>query len=428
MTTVVKAGDERNRVAVGRLQDTVRSAAIVLSDASTAAAPVDNSDDLDDGIPILSRGNTWTPDDHFDNWMATVVDTTFPAQNGTNATPPATDSLDGSLNPSVGAPTFTGASPPSNSGDATFESSRSLSQSASNTTPQVVPSPLPGVRSGGNVPSPSRSSFWSRHLSRHKASSSTTGIKVADPKPSHTSGDYASGGIAPADQQHLLARAKKSLNPRKLPTPVLAGKGGKTFTKAVCVGDGATGKTCFLVTFTNKLFPEVYIPTVFENYVAEATVDGMRFDLALWDTAGQEDYDKLRPLSYPDAHVIIICYQVAWPASFQSVTKKWIAEVAHFAPDVPRMLVGLQSDQRHDARTLGQLLKGGSRPITTQEGVDLAEELGCFAYAECSALTGEGVDQTFEVGLRGLMELWQEKGVLPQAAKKPRRSWLFGKR
>uniref|UniRef100_A0A8P4FX20 Ras homolog family, member Ab n=1 Tax=Dicentrarchus labrax TaxID=13489 RepID=A0A8P4FX20_DICLA len=83
--------------------------------------------------------------------------------------------------------------------------------------------------------------------------------------------------------------------------------------KLVIVGDGACGKTCLLIVFSKDQFPEVYVPTVFENYVADIEVDGKQVELALWDTAGQEDYDRLRPLSYPDTDVILMCFSIDSP-------------------------------------------------------------------------------------------------------------------
>jgi hypothetical protein len=73
---------------------------------------------------------------------------------------------------------------------------------------------------------------------------------------------------------------------------------------------------------TDTARTQVYVPTVFENYVADVEVDGKHVELALWDTAGQEDYDRLRPLSYPDSHVILICFAVDSPDSLDNVTEK----------------------------------------------------------------------------------------------------------
>ena len=64
--------------------------------------------------------------------------------------------------------------------------------------------------------------------------------------------------------------------------------------KLVIVGDGECGKTCLLIVFSQDEFPDVYVPTVFETYVADIEVGGVQVELALWDTAGQEDYDRLR--------------------------------------------------------------------------------------------------------------------------------------
>uniref|UniRef100_A0AAY5L2S8 Ras homolog family member A n=2 Tax=Esox lucius TaxID=8010 RepID=A0AAY5L2S8_ESOLU len=127
--------------------------------------------------------------------------------------------------------------------------------------------------------------------------------------------------------------------------------------KLVIVGDGACGKTCLLIVFSKDQFPEVYVPTVFENYVADIEVDSRQVELALWDTAGQEDYDRLRPLSYPDTDVILMCFSVDSPDSLENIPEKWTPEVKHFCPNVPIILVGNKKDLRNDEHTRRELAK-----------------------------------------------------------------------
>jgi Ras family protein A len=90
-------------------------------------------------------------------------------------------------------------------------------------------------------------------------------------------------------------------------------------------GDGGSGKTCLLVVFSQGHFPERYVPTVFENYIAKVPhplYKSREMELALWDTAGQEEYDRLRPLSYPESHVILLCFAIDSRTSLQNIVEK----------------------------------------------------------------------------------------------------------
>ncbi|BFZ54370.1 GTP-binding protein Rho1 [Savitreella phatthalungensis] len=173
--------------------------------------------------------------------------------------------------------------------------------------------------------------------------------------------------------------------------------------KLVIVGDGACGKTCLLIVFSKGTFPEVYVPTVFENYVADVEVDGKHVELALWDTAGQEDYDRLRPLSYPDSHVILICFSIDSPDSLDNVQEKWISEVMHFCSALPIILVGTKRDLRYDHKVIEELRKTNQAPVTTEEAEAVAKKIGAVRYLECSAKTNEGVREVFEHATRSAM-------------------------
>lgn len=156
--------------------------------------------------------------------------------------------------------------------------------------------------------------------------------------------------------------------------------------KIVVVGDGGCGKTCMLVSYAQQKFPEIYVPTIFENYVTTVrSPGGKHIDLALWDTAGQEEYDRLRPLSYPDTDIILICFAVNSLVSLQNVKDTWYPEVNHFCPGIPVILVGTKSDLK--------LTIDESMPI------QVAKEINAVAYIQCSAKTMTNVKSVFDFAL-----------------------------
>ncbi|XP_012869435.1 PREDICTED: rho-related GTP-binding protein RhoJ isoform X3 [Dipodomys ordii] len=146
-----------------------------------------------------------------------------------------------------------------------------------------------------------------------------------------------------------------------------AGGAEKKMLKCVVVGDGAVGKTCLLMSYANDAFPEEYVPTVFDHYAVTVTVGGKQHLLGLYDTAGQEDYNQLRPLSYPNTDVFLICFSVVNPASYHNVQEEWVPELKDCMPHVPYILIGTQ--------------------------------IGAQCYLECSALTQKGLKAVFDEAL-----------------------------
>ncbi|KAL8180728.1 UNVERIFIED_CONTAM: hypothetical protein K2H54_032105 [Gekko kuhli] len=182
----------------------------------------------------------------------------------------------------------------------------------------------------------------------------------------------------------------------------LQGKRMQTI-KCVVVGDGAVGKTCLLISYTTNAFPEEYIPTVFDNYSAQMTMDGRMVSLNLWDTAGQEEYDRLRTLSYPQTNVFVICFSIGSPSSFANVRHKWHPEVSHHCPNVPILLVGTKRDLRSNVEMVKKLKEQSLAPTTPQQGVSLAKQIGAVKYLECSALNQEGVREVFAEAVRAVL-------------------------
>mmetsp|Transcript_29650 Transcript_29650/g.41729 ORF Transcript_29650/g.41729 Transcript_29650/m.41729 type:complete len:194 (+) Transcript_29650:52-633(+) len=179
--------------------------------------------------------------------------------------------------------------------------------------------------------------------------------------------------------------------------------------KLVVIGDGAVGKTCLLISYAKKEFPKDYIPTVFDNYVVNLTAGEQNIELGLWDTAGQEEYDRLRPLSYANANVFLLCFSVVSPVSFENVTAKWYPELIHFCPDVPFILVGTKADVRSDPNEVEKLKAQGQSPISTEQGNELAKKLKAIKYMECSAKTQEGLKDVFDEAVRAVLRPAKKK-------------------
>ncbi|XP_040579917.1 cdc42 homolog [Lepeophtheirus salmonis] len=173
--------------------------------------------------------------------------------------------------------------------------------------------------------------------------------------------------------------------------------------KCVVVGDGAVGKTCMLISYATDKFPQEYVPTVFDNYMVNVMIGDDPYTLGLFDTAGQEDYDNLRHLCYPNTDIFLVCFSVIRPNSFANVRQKWSSEVKKYYK-APILLVGTQVDLRNDEKTKEALSKCKQKPITEEQGRSLAKEIGAVRYSECSAITQNGLKDVFDEAIIAVLE------------------------
>lgn len=176
--------------------------------------------------------------------------------------------------------------------------------------------------------------------------------------------------------------------------------------KLVLLGDGACGKTSLLNVFTRGFFPTVYEPTVFENYVHDIFVDGIHMELSLWDTAGQEEFDRLRSLSYDDTQAIMLCFSVDNRGSLENVGTKWIAEINEHCPGVKIVLCALKCDLREEHEKEEDESHAPPRPmIQYNEGLEVARQIGALRYLECSAMRNRGVNEAFTEAARVALQV-----------------------
>jgi len=163
--------------------------------------------------------------------------------------------------------------------------------------------------------------------------------------------------------------------------------------KCVIVGDGATGKSCLLIAHTTGSFPGDYVPTVFDNYSSNIMHNGKPTTVAFWDTAGQEDYDRLRPLCYPQTDVFLCCFASNHPGSFRNVTTKWLPELRHHCPDTPILLVANKVDLTNDDNDKSY----------RERAQDVVLQHNLYGYYETSALTRKGVSECVEAAVNAAL-------------------------
>lgn len=161
----------------------------------------------------------------------------------------------------------------------------------------------------------------------------------------------------------------------------------------VVVGDGAVGKTCLLHAYTDESFKNFYQPTIYDKESIEMILDGQRHTIQLHDTAGQEDYDRIRKQFYKRAHCFLLCYSIDNRISYENITAKWVPEITA-EQRVPIVLIATKLDLRKDIST----------EVTTAEGEKLSRKINANSFVECSAKHDINVKLAVEEAVRACFQ------------------------
>ncbi|KAH7379503.1 P-loop containing nucleoside triphosphate hydrolase protein [Pyrenochaeta sp. MPI-SDFR-AT-0127] len=184
-----------------------------------------------------------------------------------------------------------------------------------------------------------------------------------------------------------------SLNLNALVTP----DGSVLRRKILLLGDPLCGKTYLASTWSEDKTPEPDA-SILNNFIKKTVIEGHQMELVIWDTTGSDTsgHERMRRLSYDDVHVVLICFDIAYPDSFENIEHLWNIEADNFLHDVPKILVGCKKDLRNDKATLNGMRQQQIMPVSPYAADKLAVKIQALAYFETSAVDRSGLNELFD--------------------------------
>ncbi|GAA5879282.1 hypothetical protein JCM16303_003148 [Sporobolomyces ruberrimus] len=188
--------------------------------------------------------------------------------------------------------------------------------------------------------------------------------------------------------------------------------------KQILLGDAATGKSSLLVRLTDQRFLEHSEPTIGVEFGSRLiTLEppspdaGKTIKLQIWDTAGQESFRAITRSYYRGAGGALLCFSLTSHQSFHNL-KSWLNDLKSWGEeDLMILVVGNKGDVVSTDEGPGE-----KREVTREEAEEWVRQEGLAGYVECSAKSGEGVEEAFNTITR-LVHETQRKNLNAKAAK-----------
>ena len=155
---------------------------------------------------------------------------------------------------------------------------------------------------------------------------------------------------------------------------------------------------------------DIKLLLIAEVWQPKSIASAFSFSINIWDTAGGEDYARLRPLSYPETDVCLICMNIydnriysmdknKYYTNRQVNTMALCQEIKAFNKDIPRILVGMKTDLRNDKD-----INIRNKCWSTEEMQNFSLLFECNHYIECSSLKYDNLDNVFDLAIKCAMK------------------------
>ncbi|XP_046571844.1 cell division control protein 42 homolog [Haliotis rubra] len=157
------------------------------------------------------------------------------------------------------------------------------------------------------------------------------------------------------------------------------------------MGDSRIGKSSISRSYEQGYIDADHQSTLFENYVVRHKMDGKEFIISMFDTASEKTFENLRSFTYCESEVLLLCFSTCDRETLASINDLWMPELKrhskHSKQKRPIILVGTQIDLR---------VGNEDSEVSTDEGVQLAKDIGADCYVECSARDQKGLKEVFQ--------------------------------
>ncbi|EOB12170.1 Rac-like GTP-binding protein ARAC7 [Nosema bombycis CQ1] len=158
--------------------------------------------------------------------------------------------------------------------------------------------------------------------------------------------------------------------------------------KVVVLGDNSIGKTWLVTTFITGKNPGGYTPTLFDNLGKRVEFKKKVYMVSVWDTAGNDEFTRMRSLSFIQADVFLLCYSMNNVRSFNSI-QKWLDGLKDF--ECPIILCGTKCDLKDE------------EIIDPDVADEIATKNGLYAHIETSSVDYINVNAAFDKAIEAVV-------------------------